>query len=198
MKLPARRREELDKLVNKFCEKNNLNMKRDLFQELSKIGFVVHGVRFKKPLSGMILVSEKEKRVLNFSSNKVIAYNAENDLYDVRFIVLHELAHYIYEKELNEDKEIIVAARDHTVGYSENIDEQEKDYMAAAMLLPKDELKTEISDFAECSFDEVKNNEEKKQSLITDSYFIQKIQREYRVSEITVTRRLEELFDEVS
>ncbi|MDE6473614.1 MAG: ImmA/IrrE family metallo-endopeptidase [Clostridia bacterium] len=171
-------------------------MKEDLFKELNKIGFLVYGVKFRKQLSGMILVNEYADKIEDFESNKLIFYNDRFDVYNVRFVVLHELAHYIYDKYENKNQKLTIAMRDHTVGYSNNIDEQEKDYMAAAMLIPLVELDERVRVYEEnknpngqrvrLSCDELKN----------DDYFVQSIQREYRVDATLVSRRIEELFDE--
>ncbi len=196
MKVAVKRRAELETIVKDFCLQNKLNMKEDLFKELNKIGFLVYGVKFRKQLSGMILVNEYADKIEDFESNKLIFYNDRFDVYNVRFVVLHELAHYIYDKYENKNQKLIIAMRDHTVVYSNNIDEQEKDYMAAAMLIPLVELEERVREYEEnkntngqrvrLSCDELKN----------DDYFVQSIQREYRVDATLVSRRIEELFDE--
>ncbi len=193
MMVARKRRIELEEIVTAFCMQNNLKLSEDIFQELRKIGFAVYGVKFKKSLSGMILVDEREDKIPKFISNKVILYDIQNDVYDVRFIVLHELAHYIYDKHEKKEQKLILAMRDHTVGYSSNIDEQEKDYMAAAMLLPMNDFKTEIVNYEKKPFEELVLSDIER--LINDDYFIQLIQRKYKVKDILVKRRIEEVFD---
>ncbi|MCH5158648.1 MAG: ImmA/IrrE family metallo-endopeptidase [Clostridiales bacterium] len=185
---------ELEKIVKAFCEEQSLNFEDDVFQELSKIGFSTFGVKFKKPLAGMILVDENTDTIPTFASNKVIFYNGEYNLYDIRFIVLHELAHYIYEKSTNKNKNVLIAKRDHTVSYSEDVDEQEKDYMAAAMLLPLQIFIDSIKNYLNENGLDDDLNEENCKRLINDSYFVHMIQRKYRVSSELVKRRIEEVY----
>lgn len=198
MNLTSKRKKELDELVQNFCVEQNLNMKEDLFKELSKLNFVVHSVKFKRPLAGMILVDENSDEIERFGSNKLIFYNADLNLYEIRFTVLHELAHYISKKEMAKGEKVLVAARDHNERYHDDVDEQEKDYMAAAMLLPRKDFENYIESYlqdklnSQLTFEDFKN-QNKVMDLTNDEYFIQKTQRDYRVDKTLVVRRIEEL-----
>ena len=200
MALTVRRRDELDQIVERFLTNNSINLKNDIIQEFSKIGFEVHKANFRQQLDGIILVNENEKKISDFGSNKIIFYNANADLYKTRFILAHELAHYISEKENYPDRKVIVAMRDHDIGYSKNIAEQEMDYMAASMLIPREELKSFIVDYFKNenlgTFTDIIKDSDRCKRLLTDDYFIQLIQKEYRVDQKTVTRRLEEIFSD--
>lgn len=198
MILTNKRRRELEEQVQGFCGDNNLNMQNDLFQELDKIGFVVHSAKFKRPLSGLIGVNENVEKLTGFKSNKVIIYNSDSDLYELRFIVLHELSHYISKKNEANGANVLFGARDHTIGYSDNIDEQEKDYMAAALLIPCEEFASDIvtylnqSGYSINDFSEVTEAEINK--LVDDNYFIQSAQKKYRAGEELTKRRIKEVF----
>ena len=63
-----------------------------------------------------------------------------------KFIVAHELAHYISAKNEMSDKKIVLAARDHEDDYSNNVIEQKMDYMAASILMPREDLLKNFSD----------------------------------------------------
>lgn len=139
------KKDEMDKMediIKKFLSSNDikLSIPVDIFEIASKIGFDIRGSEFREHLEGLILVNENERVIKGFNSNKVIAYNCKMDIDSKKFIVAHELAHYIEEKIKNKNTKIVVAARDHVKAYSNDIDEQRKDYIAAALLIPKDDF----------------------------------------------------------
>lgn len=191
MRITLQRRKELEIIVHEFVSDNALDFRNDIFRQLEKINFSVYGVKFNKPLSGMLLVDERESKVVNFKSNRVILYNNMYDIYDVRFIIAHELAHYIYEKHENKSKKLLIARRDRVLGYQDNVDEQEKDYMAAAILIPFDDIKNKIEERKEVM------GENYFETVMDDEYLIQTIQREYKVPSILVKRRIEEVMEDV-
>ena len=126
-----------------------------------------------------VAVNENEQVIKPFSSNKIIAYNCTKPLEHKKFIVGHELSHYIEEKHKNPDKKIVCAARDHySKDYSNNRDEQRKDYISAAMLMPQSIMKSKYQNI------EPKN---------TDAFY-QQVADEFKVSKVMAIRRIEELF----
>ncbi len=194
MKLTLKRRNELDKIVENFCTENNFDTSNDLFQELKKIGFDVYNAEFKRQLSGMILVNENVERLEKFENNKVIIYNKKYNYFEIRFILLHELAHYINKKlETNNDK-ILIAVRDHNAEYAHDVEEQEMDYMAASMLVPTKKLKEDI----EIYIKEINCTEDNKYEILkNDEYFVQKLQQKYKAEKVLVLRRIEEVLEGV-
>lgn len=111
----------------------------DIFKLATDLGFDVRGAELEEQLDGLIIVNELTGKIHGFNSNKIIAYNCFKDIHTKKFIVAHELAHYISKKANNSSK-IVVAARDHAFGYSDDKEEQQMDYMAASLLIPKDDL----------------------------------------------------------
>lgn len=192
MGLSRKRRDELDEITEEFLRKYSIDMKGDIFQVLEKIGFEVHKANFRQPLEGIIFVDENEKRIKDFDKNKIIFYNANADLYKTRFILAHELAHYVNEKNKHPDRKVFFAMRDHQIGYSNNISEQEIDYMAASMLIPKEELKNNVYKH----LGELNYNKDIIHNLITDQYYIEQLQKDYRVDAELIKRRLTEVFVE--
>lgn len=138
--------DKLEEILSKFLVKFNITLipPVDIFELANNIGFDVRAVDFPDRLDGMLLVNENISSFEEFTSNKVIAYNVNKDIEDKKFIVAHELAHYIEEKVKNFDKRIVVAARDHKDTYSIDIEEQQMDYIAASILVPKNNLLSEI------------------------------------------------------
>ena len=139
--------DEMEDILSRFLKHYNIELipPVDIFDVLYKIGFDVRGAKFDEALDGLILVNEEISIIKGFDSNKVIAYNCNKNIMEKKFIVAHELAHYIEEKVKNIDTRIVVAARDHEGNYSSDKNEQRKDYIAAAILIPKDDLKKRFS-----------------------------------------------------
>ena len=192
MRLTLKRRKELDELVSSFCSENKLDVKNDVIGSLYKIGFKVYSARFKRELAGMILVDENVNKLEKFDSNKIILYNEKFNYYEVRFILLHELAHYISRKFVEKDAKLLFAVRDHNEEYHEDVEEQEMDYMAASMLVPTSELQLKIEEY-------VSKNDFSNVNIVStlqnDEYFIQMLQREYKVEKILARRRIGEVLE---
>ncbi len=193
MDITPKRRKELDDIVQDFCSKYGFDVKNDLFVELKKIGFEVYSAQFKRQLSGMILVNEKVDRINNFKSNKIIVYNKNCSYYQIRFVLLHELSHYIIEKfERGQDK-LLFAVRDPNERYHDDVEEQEKDYMAAAMLVPTEEILMDIQEYKKTLDCNIIDN---LMNLLTeDKYFIQMLQRKYKIEDDLAERRIKEVME---
>lgn len=177
--------EEMDKMeqmVSSFLEEHDILLTPpvDIFKLATELGFDVRAARLQGGVDGLVIVDESRGRIANFRSNKVIAYNALTNITEAKFIVGHELAHYIAEKMLQDkqDKHVVVAARDPDgPRYSGNEDEQRKDYMAAALLIPRDDL--------------LKRLPEKKEEL--SQQFYQDLAEYYRVDLRLAKRRVKEV-----
>lgn len=170
---------EMENIIKKFLLSNNieLSIPVDIFEIASNIGFDIRGSEFREHLEGLILVNENESTIAGFNSNKVIAYNCKMDIDSKKFIVAYELAHYIEEKTNNDNTKIVIAARDHAKEYSYDVDEQRKDYIAAALLIPKDDF---IHRFP-------------KDSVNIDEAFFQKVSKIYNVNYDLAKRRVKEI-----
>lgn len=137
--------EELDSFIETY--KIDCKIPVDIFKIADQLGFDVRGADFPDEVKGIVLVNEEIKRIEGFNSNKVISYN-HNMPFDIqRFTVAHEIAHYIEAKVENPDVKVLVAAKEKTRGYGFDLDEQKKDYIAAALLVPKDDLKGKMQAF---------------------------------------------------
>ena len=195
MIISRERKTELEAIARDFCIKNGLDMKGDIFKELKKIGFDVYNVKFENSVAGMILVDESQETVSKFKKNKVILYDANKSLSMVRFIVMHELAHYVYEKHCRKNGDVLIALMDHSERYSDDVNEQEKDFMAAAMLIPKEDFIDYISKYYSKDFQKIVEDKGEWYKIITDDDFIEKVQSDYKVDRLLVTRRIQEVFE---
>lgn len=136
---------EMERIVSSFLEKNKITLTPpvDVFKLATSLGFDVRAATLPGAIEGLIMVDESSKKISGFRSSKVIGYNVKFDLIKNKFIIAHELAHYIDEKMSphNHGIKIVIAAREPCgPDYSNNEDEQRKDYIAAALLIPKDDL----------------------------------------------------------
>ncbi len=147
VKIELQERKKIEEELSAFLSayKLKISVPVDIFQLATQIGFDVRGTEFKDNLEGLIVANENLDVIPGFDSNKVIAYNCKASIETKKFIVAHELAHFIETKYKNVDEKVIVAARDHSLGYSDDIDEQCKDYMAAALLIPIEDFKNRYS-----------------------------------------------------
>lgn len=144
VKFSAKEMDEMEDIIDSFfkMKKVKISIPVDIFELATELGFDVRGAEFSEPLEGLLIVDEFENEIGGFNSNKVIVYNCEKDIYTKKFVVAHELAHYIYEKIISKESKIVVAARDHeNENYSDDKKEQMMDYIAAGLLVPRNDLR---------------------------------------------------------
>lgn len=156
-KLTVEEMNELEKNITDFLTQHNIKLEVpvDIFNVADDLGFDVRGVEFPSELEGMILVNEQLDTISGFNSNKIIAYNLRKDIDSKKFIVGHELAHYIEVKVKNPNAKVVTAARERVNDYKGNREEQKKDYMAAALLVPKDDLRERYDSVNEENIEQV-------------------------------------------
>lgn len=174
--------EGMETVISSFLEKNKIDLTPpvDIFKFATDLGFDVRAAKLPKEIEGLIIVDETSPKISNFRTSKVIGYNIHSNLIKSKFVVAHELAHYIDEKMSpdNYGTKIVVAAREPCgSNYSNNVDEQRKDYMAAALLIPKNDLLRKLPT---------------DRSLL-DDLFYQKLANYYRVDIQLAKRRVEEV-----
>ncbi len=142
----------MEDIISSFFEKTAVTLSApvDIFVVAKNLGFDVRAAALPDRVDGLVMVDEYSKKIGNFNSNKVIAYNIQLGFNDKKFIVAHELAHYISAKHAQTENEnrIVFATRDHANGYSENVEEQKMDFIAAAILIPRDDLREHFGDSA--------------------------------------------------
>ena len=172
---------EMESILSNFLSGHDvkLTVPVDVFRVASTLGFDVRGSEFRDKLEGLIIVNEAVKKIDGFNSNKIIAYDCTQDINAKKFIVGHELAHYIEKKHGSPDAKIVLAARDRQTFYSDNVEEQRKDYISAALLIPKEDLLSRYP----------------KESVMDSDDFYNEVAEAYNVNVKLAERRVKEVYN---
>ena len=96
----------------------------DIISFTKRLGFLVGNAQLEDNEDGFLLIQP------NDSHDKIIGVNANRSLAFKRFVIAHELAHFILHYERGQ----VYLHRDHKKG--KDNDENDADYFAAALLLP--------------------------------------------------------------
>lgn len=140
---------KMDEVLNSFLEKNEFAMSVlekipvDIFQLATLLGFAVFPARLGDSIDGLLYV-DSENRIQSY--DKIIMFNEKlkNDEAHARFVVAHELGHFIEKSETGSNANKLhdsLAAR--TVHNSQNTRsdyERQIDYLAASLLMPRDSV----------------------------------------------------------
>lgn len=104
-----------------------------------KEGFTVGQAVLSEGLEGIIAVDKEKDSLLGTGSNMVIAVDHKLDKRQQRFIIAHELGHYI----LREKPDAPVFAHRESAR-KKNEEESDADYFAACLLMPKREFEAAL------------------------------------------------------
>ena len=144
-KLTKERKSEIEAQANSIREKYSLGTSLDLIEFLTeKLGYEIQLRQINDDTTGMLFINELEK-VEQSNSHNVIVINAKllNDsLFKQkrRFICAHEYGHAV----LHKGNSLVFARRDTNEKNSE--EEQEAEYFAYCLLLPKDSINMLMTD----------------------------------------------------
>ena len=141
-----------------------------------KLGFVVGNATLTNDDDGFIIVDEGKVEILGINADKVIGVNANRQAEWKRFIIAHEIGHYILDFK---DKNLkgLYANRYHERGHS--VEENEIDFFAANLLMPR---KIFTDTYNELSGTTLENN-----------VIVQMLADYFNVTKLMVTRRIDEL-----
>lgn len=159
----------IDELLGSYVTKNQsivsvLNsVPVDIFRLGTQLGFAIFPARLTDNIDGLLYVDSKKKIK---SYDKIIMFNEKlrNNEAHARFVVAHELGHYIErvatESNADELHDSLAARMVH--GQQErSLDERRIDYLAASLLMPRDDVLQYITNNAKSSnsfdFDFYKN-----------------------------------------
>lgn len=178
----------LENLLNLFFKDNKIEKpsgRTDIYDLAKKMSFDIK-YAFIEPqenvkVEGILLVDENKEKIGKFSGPRGIALNCLNTPRENRFIVAHELSHYIFEKFLVDYKPVVLTGQrlEHMVGKERDDFEQAIDYMAAATLIPLDQ------------FD--KQYEKAKEGQRTMQDFVEEMSSYYNVPTKAIEKRINEL-----
>lgn len=148
----------------------------DVIDIAKKAGFAVGNAMLDDDEDGFIIVQDGVKEILGIHTDKLIGVNSARTVEWKRFIVAHELAHYVlhyaYEKHNG-----IYAHREHIKG--KNDEENDADFFAANLLMPRKKFVDAY-------------NELKDKQLDLDEIVIL-LSNKFVVTSRTAERRIEEL-----
>lgn len=107
----------------------------DVIEVAKKLGFVVGIASVSDDMDGFIIVEEGKEEILGVSTDKLIGVNVSKELEWKRFIVAHEIGHYVLHYNRDADHGMY-AHREHRKGKNEK--ENEADFFAANLLMPRE------------------------------------------------------------
>ena len=115
----------------------------DVIDVAKRLGFVVGNAVLNEEDDGFIVVEEGRKEIMGIKTDKLIGVNSDRSLAWKRFIIAHELGHYVLHfKEKN--LKGLYAHRDHKRGRDEL--ENEADFFAANLLMPRESFENKYKD----------------------------------------------------
>jgi len=107
----------------------------DVIDVAKRLGFVVGNAVLNEEDDGFIIVEDGKNEIMGIKTDKLIGVNSNRPLEWKRFIIAHELGHFVLHfKEKN--LKGLYAHREHKRGHSEL--ENEADFFAANLLMPGD------------------------------------------------------------
>lgn len=126
----------------------------DIIQIAKDLGFAVGNALLDDEDDGFIIVREGAEEILGIKTDKLIGVNSKRTLEWKRFIIAHEIAHYVLHYSAQNTKGMY-AHRDHKKG--KNSVENDADYFAANLLMPREKFTEKFNELKEkgLDFDEI-------------------------------------------
>lgn len=179
------RSEPIEKRLDEFLAKHELTLSNntDIVSLCKKLNLSTLKISLADSnLDGFILVNEKYR---------AIAINELLQPLDARFLIAHELSHYITEVEGKQPTEVFLAAKDKLAHGAEKPSiEHDMDYLAAAILVPRKQFQEELK-ILEINYKNLHTEEEVKKSIAQN--LITFFANRYRVREQLIIRRIAEV-----
>ncbi len=118
----------------------------DVIRIAKMMGFAVGNAMMEEDVDGFIVVDEGKEEILDISTDKLIGVNSDRTLEWKRFIIAHEIAHYIlhYSREIDGG---MYAHRDHAKG--KDTIENDADFFAANLLMPREKFTKKFNELKE-------------------------------------------------
>ena len=144
----------------------------DIISVAKKLGFTIINAKMNNGDDGFVIVRDGVNDILGIKTNKLIGVNVDRTLPWKRFIIAHEIAHYLMTPEV-----ALYAHRQNIKGKDDN--ENEADFFAANLLMPREKFTNR--------YNELKKNE------IENKILVSILAAEFVVTEIMIKRRIKEL-----
>lgn len=148
----------------------------DVIDVAKKLGFVVGNAVLDNNEDGFIVIKEGADNILGIKTDKLIGVNAKKDLAWKRFIIAHEIGHYVLHYDREKDSGMY-AHREHKKGKSEL--ENEADFFAVNLLMPRDKFMNKYTEL--------------KDKDLSNEDMVVLLASKFMVTQPMVKRRLEEL-----
>lgn len=131
--------QKAQKVINEHIK--DLKAPVDVISLAKEMGFVVANAMLTDNTDGFIIVNEDDDNVMQMNTSKLIGVNSSRPLDFKRFIIAHEIGHYVFK----EDNKIF-ARRENKHGRS--AEENNIDYFSACLLMPSELFKKEFSELS--------------------------------------------------
>ncbi len=175
--------EPLENLISAFLNKYDLELTNnsDIVSICNKLGIKVNKYMTKQEgYDGFILVND---------AFKVIGTDYTLSPIDRRFLIAHELGHYI--KADNKHEKVFLALKDNlNHGPDKSQDEHDADYLAAAILVPMRQFKFEL-ELLDIDYKNLISEQEVTAKVPNE--IIQFFAKRYRVNAQLIIRRVAEV-----
>ena len=148
----------------------------DIIRIAKDMGFSVGNALLNTNDDGFLLIQHGAKEILGIKTDKLIGVNSQRSLAWKRFIIAHEVAHYILH--FPKQKTPIFAHRENRKG--KNIIENDADFFAACLLMPKEKFRKKYEELKKMNL-----NEDDIITLLAKKFIVTPIMTERRIKEIS-------------
>ena len=182
-----RESERLEKKLSRFLQAEKLSLSNDLdiISLCKKLGIQANYVDLSETdFDGCILVNK---------NYKFIGISDDLEPIDVRFLIAHELAHYIDNAVDKKPHEVFIAAKDKFAHGEDKLPiEHDMDYLAAAILVPQQQFIEDL-DALNIDYKKLVLHTEREVRDTVSPDFVTYLSKRYRVREQLIVRRIAEV-----
>lgn len=151
----------------------------DVIHIAKNLGFLVGNAILNDEDDGFIVVEEGKDEIMGIKTDKLIGVNSDRPLEWKRFIIAHELGHYVlHYKEKNLTG--LYAHRDHKRGHNEL--ENEADFFAASLLMPRKSFEDKYHEIKK-----IYNDKEKIIEILSKHFIVTVRMAERRIGELELS-----------
>lgn len=173
------RKAVIESNVEKLLKKIKYEDKKDsidIIKIAHKLGFVIVNAELDGGEDGFLIVEEGAYKIMGIKTDRLIGVNANRIIEWKRFVIAHEIAHYMMQYKEGKTQGMY-AHREHKIG--KNYEENEADYYAANLLMPKEKFI--------CKYKQYSKDNMNEEELIIN------LSRSFAVTKKMIERRIEEL-----